>query len=342
MRLSRRGFVSAAGACLWASAYPARSATPPEGAIDVTQFGAVGDGETDDTAALQKAHAAGRPLYYPRAKHFYRITQRLPVTADVTGDEAEIHCHQDGNIDTAIFFVNLTRDPIAIAGMVLDGEYFGGDAGEHGHGIFLGAAENVTVRGNTIRNVYGDCVSVSEDKRRTGVCKNIVIENNRLERARRCNVAITGGDGVRIAGNSIYRPVTALPTYHTAIDLEPDRNDVSLARNVVIHDNTFDMEDKFLNLTKCNQTPTENVSIVGNVGRANVFLRINPSAKAGNIVVAKNVFAAPHPAGPAIVINGVDRLQISGNTDKTPCMAGYRTLDIQASRATMSDNLFCG
>ncbi len=54
--------------------------------LNVRQFGAVGDGVTDDTAAIRKALATGRSLYFPSG--VYRLTDgiALPPSVSLRGD----------------------------------------------------------------------------------------------------------------------------------------------------------------------------------------------------------------------------------------------------------------
>jgi polygalacturonase len=48
--------------------------------VSVKDFGAVGDGVTDDTAAIQAAVASGKSLYFPQPTLFYNITSALSIT----------------------------------------------------------------------------------------------------------------------------------------------------------------------------------------------------------------------------------------------------------------------
>src|SRR3990167_5156612 len=45
-----------------------------KGWIDISETGAVGDGSTDDTAAIQAAVATGKDVFIPRTANFYKVT----------------------------------------------------------------------------------------------------------------------------------------------------------------------------------------------------------------------------------------------------------------------------
>lgn len=47
--------------------------------VSVKDFGAVGDGVTDDTVAIQNALATGKALYFPQPDSFYNVTTNLTI-----------------------------------------------------------------------------------------------------------------------------------------------------------------------------------------------------------------------------------------------------------------------
>ena len=315
-----------------------RTSAQPTGTLDVRELGAVGDGVTDDTAALQKAHALGRPLFYPRTKNFYRVSAPLLVTNDVTGDKAAVRAVQDGNWRTTIFAVVLNERPLTISGMVLDGGYSGGEAGQLSQGIGLCGAHDVTVRDNVISNVYGDCVFVGTDKKRIASCRNVRIDGNTFVNPRRCAVAVTSVDNVAIVGNDIKQK----GTFVAAVDVEPIPDGHAWVRNVTVKDNTFDTVAMFFGATKSDGVPVRGLSVVGNRGQAATFCSINSSSQASGVTIADNRFRSCDGRGPMLVLKSVNDVVIRHNVDSGPCGPGYRTLSLSDCRPTLEANSFCG
>lgn len=54
--------------------------TGPRPWVDVRARGAVGDGVTDDTAAIQAASDAGTHIHFPKPSSFYKITSAISIT----------------------------------------------------------------------------------------------------------------------------------------------------------------------------------------------------------------------------------------------------------------------
>lgn len=89
MRFDRRAFVTGAGAALFATAsapLPRLQAGQPAAAftgsrrISVRQFGAIGDGRTDDTAAINRAIAScssGETLYFPTGRYRVSVSDNI-------------------------------------------------------------------------------------------------------------------------------------------------------------------------------------------------------------------------------------------------------------------------
>jgi hypothetical protein len=69
---------SADGKC-WIASFPA-------GPVNVKEFGAKGDGTTNDTAAMQSAHNTGHVVYYPQSTGAYIFTTLTMTAGGIIGD----------------------------------------------------------------------------------------------------------------------------------------------------------------------------------------------------------------------------------------------------------------
>lgn len=210
---------------------------------NVRSHGAVGDGVTDDTAAFRAAAATGKKLFIPAAPVSYKLTGvvRLQDSAYGDGSMPLIRMHgADGDPDQRqtrnIFYVTGYRGTgLVIQGLHLDGGWDGGGRGEWGHCININSS-NVTVQHNRIENAYGDDVFVGGFS--GAPADNVVIQDNVLRTARRCNVAANHATGLVIRRNQIIKTGS---TYVSAIDLEPDELGFQYVRGVVIDGNTFEV-----------------------------------------------------------------------------------------------------
>ena len=116
--------------------------------ISVRDFGAVGDGSTDDTTAIAAAlvAATGKALYFPASSSFYRITNTLTIPADtmVYGDgygSAIRQTTRERNVFAAAN--NCTIQNLRLRG---DGVTSGGADFTKNNGVVIIGARNVKVQ----------------------------------------------------------------------------------------------------------------------------------------------------------------------------------------------------
>jgi hypothetical protein len=334
--LSRRSVFGVIAAPFITPALANMDADPPKGSDSVQKFGARGDGVSDDTDALARAHSSGDPVFYPRTSAFYKISHVLPLKASVGSNGAAIHMvGADGTHPKTIFRVTGNTRPIEISGFVLDGGYKGGTQGEWSHGIDLSGAKNVVVRGNTIQNIYGDCVSLGSANAKIATT-NIRIRENKLLNPRRCNVAVICGDDVVIEDNTCVNK----SDYVSGIDLEPDPNGFDYVRHVSISRNRFTAK-KFILAGVNNGIANIGLSIIENEGQASAFFHGWENALLHNVTIRQNRFAATSPKGIMLNLEVVKGGDVSDNVDETACGNGYRSVNLRDCELSLAGNRFC-
>lgn len=148
----------------------------------VKSYGAVGDGTTDDTLAIQAcmdaAALAGGTVMFDRTTSFYNITSHLSLKTSVFGDGfPKIKIPQgDGRGGNQIFQLKYQNmypykgsayiQDFVIDGLNLDGSWNGDSTGlvyninEYDHGIAVQGISNLTIRNCRISNVVGDCINI--------------------------------------------------------------------------------------------------------------------------------------------------------------------------------------
>lgn len=259
-----------------------QAAAQPAGALNVRDFGARGDGVTDDTAALRAVHAMGRPVWYPATSKFYRLTGKISVSGDVRGDGARLHCLQDGLVDTAIFEVSDNKAPLVISGLQLSADSPQTKA-QWSPSILLAGASDVTISGVTMTTPHGDCVYLGVFDHRQP-CRRIRIVDNVMTDPYRCCVAAVCVEGAVIERN-VMRKASA---FVSVIDLEPNPNGFDRVTDVKILDNRVDTVGRFVQAGKFNGIPTSGVEIRNNVGRASEVFFKSKSARVPDLVLEGN------------------------------------------------------
>ena len=120
--------------------------------IDVQSYGAIGDGITDDTAAIQNAINSERNVYLPSTSAYYKITSPLTLSSNssLTGDGIRSQIRQVTSNANVINGIGV--NDILIAGLDIYGP---GDAfaDATGNGIYLAGSSRVHIEGNKFENI---------------------------------------------------------------------------------------------------------------------------------------------------------------------------------------------
>jgi hypothetical protein len=202
----------------------ARSNPIPVGAVSVTSFGAVGDGVSDDTAAIQRALDSlpeGGTLAFPAGSTF-RHTAVLTVgrpgvrltgggTLLATSEQASAVLLRNNNIrvdNLTLRMASTSRRWVEYEKMKLRlGPYSGIRVtdvlidGSAAAGVYIGGARNFSLSRVTVRNTRADAVHITEGAS-LGTVSDVVVRNS-------------GDDGIAIVsyagdGDPVSRDITIL------------------------------------------------------------------------------------------------------------------------------------
>lgn len=196
--------------------------------VSVKDFGAVGDGVTNDTAAIQAAinAAAGKTLYINAGTY---ITRQLNLVSDLTivFDPSAVLQAAVGYTATECVMRLTSISNVVIHGnhaniVMNKAEY---TTGEQRHGIRLVTCSNVTINDLHVSDTGGDGYYIgSADS--ASACTNVYLNNCFSDNARRNGLSIVSGDGVYINGGEYSNTNGTSPQF--GIDIEANGSGESL------------------------------------------------------------------------------------------------------------------
>ena len=231
--------------------------------VSVNDFGAVGDGVTDDTAALAAAFAASKQLYFPSGTYLVDAsgypTKRAVLYSTgnndivLSGYGATIKYKDAASGPVGLNFVELVNaENAVIEGFTFDGNRQNQIYGYDGVALFGG--KNLTVRDVVIKNMYRDGVYVRGSTPATASTypDHVLIDNVVCDACGRNGASIIGATNITIQ-NSIFRNTVGDPG--AGIDVEPNASDIYGVRNLRI----------------------DGCTVTGNAGRGIVITGNNPA-----------------------------------------------------------------
>jgi hypothetical protein len=190
-------------------ALPRADVTP----TNVKEYGAVGNGTTNDTKALKNAFAHGGWVFVPASIGPYIVTSSLNVPSNTRVTIARGATIEAGGAISghAILYIGPTVSNVLINGQgVLDGNKAHYPTGAN-FGIQVDGASNVTIRDITSREMpgtdkrgtnEGDGLYVGRNTTKDVVPNNILIENVTSTANVRQGMSITAGTNVRILSST--------------------------------------------------------------------------------------------------------------------------------------------
>lgn len=182
------------------------------GGINVADYGAKGDGSTNDTSAIQNAanaaKNAGKVLLIPKTNSFYKVAGTITISSSLIGINGMPTIKQtSGNHGwdgTTFAIANNTTGWIYNLHIIGDyaGQYFNYrknpptypesvyPGGEGAHLIRVGGTNGFTIKGNLLENAWGDAVNGGGSSP-TNPARNVLIDNNTIKNSMRCAISAT-------------------------------------------------------------------------------------------------------------------------------------------------------
>ncbi len=197
--------------------------------VNVTSYGATGNGSTDDTASIQKAIDTGASKVIipdgtyminalvsvkPRSNQTIQMSEGTILKAIPTSEQ----CYQ------IILIKNVTN--VQIWGGTILGERYQHQAtkGEFGYGIWVAdMTDTIRINNTTIKDCWGDGIMVGSDGSSTGLARNLIIDNVTCDSNRRQGMSITYGENIIISNSTFMNTNGTNP--QAGIDIEPGCKD---------------------------------------------------------------------------------------------------------------------
>ncbi len=241
-------------------------------------FGAVGDGRTDATAAIQRAIdqassvgggtvevPSGTYRVNPVAVHsVHGLMMRSGVTLRLADDAVLWALPTDRTHYSVVSFVQV-RNAHLIGGTMRGERYqHTGDGGEWGHGVSIQSSQNITVSHVTSTQMWGDGFYVGQAWKVEGSrTDNVTLCRVTSPDNRRQGLSIVDATNVKVLSSTFSGTHGTKPS--AGLDIEPEPG--NLVENVEVRDSVFERnagDGIVLTWGPHNQAHIKNVLIEGN------------------------------------------------------------------------------
>jgi hypothetical protein len=203
--------------------------------INVKDTGAKGDGQTDDTAALQRAIDAvggkGGTVFVPDGSYMVNAVgaKQLSLKSAMTlklSAGATLKAIPNAEQNYSILTISAVSDVAVVGGTLLgDRDEHQGSTGEWGMGIMImEGAERITIDRVTSRKMWGDGFYVGSGKHVT-LC-SVVADHNRRQ-----GLSIIHAHDVTVTDSVFSNTRGTDPS--AGIDLEPDQADQTITKVLI-------------------------------------------------------------------------------------------------------------
>jgi len=304
--------------------------------VSVKDFGAVGDGVTDDTVAIQAALdslSTGGVLQTIQNETYLIDTVQPSSNTTITGGGT---FKFKANTSSFSLVLAELKTKIVLDGLVFDGNITNQSVwSEYRHCVQVLGSASVSIRNCRFQNIIGDGVYVgvsgSTLPSDVKIHANSFVGNN----TNRNGVSIVAGSDIEIYGNSFYK--MAKSDMPGAVDIEPNVS-TSTIYNVNVYGNTFvgnssPVLQKAIAINNANSASVYNVNIANNSIKDGFYYGIavfgdasNRTKTKANVIgnIIKSAITLANSCG--IIASQACEVNISENKIDTTCDIGIKTL----------------
>lgn len=199
----------------------------------VFDYGAKGNGISDDTEAIQRALDSSEELYIPDGTYMIDATTGLRPRSNQTirlSENAVLKVIPNSSVYYHVFDIEDVSN-VTIAGGTLVGDRYAhnGTEGEWGFGVLISSnTRNIVVRDMVARDFWGDGYYIGGNT--SSLPTDILLENVTSDNNRRQGLSITQARNV-IVRDSVFKNTNGTAP-EAGIDIEPNEND--LVENITI------------------------------------------------------------------------------------------------------------
>lgn len=197
--------------------------------VNITSFGAIGDGKNDSTEYIQKAidkvnHSGGGTVFFPKGTYLINAEKSIVLKDNVTlnfSDNTILKVIPNNLEQYAVIKIEDTKNVSLIGKVEIIGDRYQhkGNKGEWGFGISIRGSQNIYIEGAYIKDCWGDGIYIGPTQNKS-YSENVTIVNPICDNNRRQGMSVISVKNLKII-NPILINTNGTPP-QSGIDFEPN------------------------------------------------------------------------------------------------------------------------